>query len=644
MNINKKSKLLSLLITMILLSSMLVVFSGSVVAQEIEEVSKTDDLICGEKIWVNCSGLTEDTRYYIYIEDEGGDYDLLDDKRANEDGEISLQVNMPYRNPLGGYSLALCDGDPNGAGTILDNTMVYINNTFWVRYKVAGTFIDHVIFNKSYEDASAFEIYVYNWTGSKYELFKKSVTIELQNPASSVLYTKTTSTGIWDIDITFNYEDGANLETNYFVAVEYNTDTDQNSTAKLPVKLDVTATLPTDVEWSDTVTISGYVRDGNGDGIADYTVKLYSPGSWHEMDSAVTYSSGRFSLSAPTDDGSAGTWYLGTEMTGTYRIDETDKLDIAEFIQYFSFDVASDSSARVNLVSPDEVISGFDQTLNVSVYNSWDDDYFDEMWIHITGLDAIFDSTSYDADDIIVVHANSDDWTSANGKYAYYEFDIRFNETGTATIIVTHPQNNTVYEDNDNLEANISGSKTFQVVSPDDMNILVSDMPEQVIVNEISACQWKNGSTTITIEVYGDDQDTPMNATIAIAGCGIDETYDEEDAEFLVSQGIYQIPISPKHAGTLTITVTNETDNMTGSKDFAIKGLSGSVTTSIGDDLEMSVQSTETITANIANGQYAEVHLTYYDENWVFIECLNDSIGDNTAGNGLNGEFTFLVE
>jgi len=199
---------------------------------------------------------------------------------------------------------------------------------------------------------------------------------------------------------------------------------------------------------------------------------------------------------------------------------------------------------------------------------------------------------------------------------------------------------------NKDLLANITGTKTFSVVSPAAMTIIIDNMVEEVLVNEISACQWKNTSTVITVNVFGDNQDDRMNASIEITGCGLDISIDEEDAiddGYWIGDGEYEIEISPKTAGTVTITVTNDTEEKTVSKDYTIKGLFGTVTTSIGDDLEISVESEEKITATVTNGQYSEVHVTYYDENWVFISCLNDSVGDNTAGNGLNGIFEFDI-
>ncbi len=221
-----------------------------------------------------------------------------------------------------------------------------------------------------------------------------------------------------------------------------------------------------------------------------------------------------------------------------------------------------------------------------------------------------------------------------------------FNETGTGTIIVTHPEDNDYYEDTDDLEANISGSTTFNVVSPEDMTIIVTSMPDgvEVMAEPGHSCCWVNDSTLINIKIYGGDQDEKMNASIEITGCGLDISADEEDQEYWDDDGEYTIPISPKTAGTVTITVTNDTENMSTSKDYGVSGLSGSVATSIGDDLEISVETTESISATITNGQYAEVRLCKYDEDWVYEDCVNDTVGDGTAGNGLNGAFEFTPD
>jgi len=648
----------------LLLSVIALVPQSTLAAPQIDEASKTDDLTCGEKIWVNASELTSDVRYYLFVGNETGDWgDNVGDERADDDGEISLEINVPYRNPLGGYNLSLHSSvTPTVATQNGTNMTLWINNTFDVRFKSGTEYLDYAVYNQSYEAPNAFEFYVYNWTGSKYELYEDEITMTLYDPDGDPEYTKTTSTGTWDIDYTFDsVDDGTNFELKYWLNVTDTADANKHSNATLPVKLDVTVELPSDVDWGDTITISGYVKDGNGDGVGGYTAKLYSPGAtgYQEMDSAVTYSSGRYSLSAPTDDGSAGTWYIGTfDDAANYRLDTPDKFVASAdgFIPYHSIDVAPDDSPIVAVDSPDEIVSGFNQTLNITVKNTWDDDYYDEMIIHVTGLETTFKGDYYDDDDIIVVHDTGADWITENEKYAHYEFKIKFNETGTGTIIVTHPSNNSQYDDIDDLEANITGSTTFTVVSPEEMTIIVENMPDKVEVNldadgdsPPDDCDWINVSTDVTIIIYGEDQDDLNNATIEITGCGVDIKIDEDEAVadgYWNSDGNYTVPISPERAGTLTITVSNDTNNLSYSKDYSIGGLSGSVTTSEGDDKEISVESTETITVSIPiGGQYAEVHLTWFDEDWDIANniCVNDSVGDNTAGNGLNGIYNFVV-
>ena len=642
----RKKRLVTIAMIMTILCSMIVIIPQSTLAASSEiQVSKTTGLTCGETIWVNVtdSSLTLHARYYVNVWGGSG-WENIADKRADEKGNIAIKTNVPYRHPLGKYNLSLWNTVDDSGAQYGENVTIWIENTYKISYKVGDQFAKYALFNKTYEHPNAFKILIYNWTGSKYEILKKSVTITLYDPEGKQELSKVTSTGMWDIDYTFNYNDDGNLETYYWANVTRST-TNEYSNATLPVKLDVTATLPTSAKWGDEITITGYVKGGKGKGIKGYTVKLYSPSlnGYGEMDSAVTYSSGRYTLATPTnvDGGSAGTWYVGTEMAGLYRIDETDKLNIPNFIQYHKLDVASDDSALVNIVSPDEIVSGFTQTVNVSV--KWRDKAFEDAWIHVTGLKATYNDIDYKKDDIIVVGNGQAD--HVKGKYAYYEFQIKFTETGTARILITSPMNNTVYEEYDDLEANITGSTTFTVVPSDDMIIIVENMPEQVMITETGNC-WQNAPQTITIKVYGKDEDKRMNASIRITGCELDISIDEDDAVddgYWQADGEYKIDISPKTAGTITITATNSTKDKTVSKDFKIKGLSGTVSTSNGDDLEVSVQSTETVTATITNGQYAQVHLTYFDENWVLIDCINYTNGDDTAGNGLNGRFEFIL-
>ena len=178
------------------------------------------------------------------------------------------------------------------------------------------------------------------------------------------------------------------------------------------------------------------------------------------------------------------------------------------------------------------------------------------------------------------------------------------------------------------------------------INFSVSNIPESVMVNESGDC-WINQSKTITVEVYSEPGNNPMNASILISGCGLNISIEERyaiDEGFWIEDGIYIINISPKQAGTLKITVINMSYNINASKDFLIKGLTGYTWTSEGKDKIIIFGRTEKIIFMINNGQYACVHLTWVNEFWTDAVCINQTIGDNTLGNGMNGEFWFIID
>jgi hypothetical protein len=145
--------------------------------------------------------------------------------------------------------------------------------------------------------------------------------------------------------------------------------------------------------------------------------------------------------------------------------------------------------------------------------------------------------------------------------------------------------------------------------------------------------------------VYGSTESTGMNASISVSGCGLDFTINESATshKYLLGSGTntgtgpawYNISIIPKTAGTLTITITNDTETKTVVKDYTITGLTGSVTTSVDDDLEITVGSTETITLNGVT-EYAETTVTFFDEDWGSKARLNYS--------SEAGEFTFTPD
>jgi len=181
----------------------------------------------------------------------------------------------------------------------------------------------------------------------------------------------------------------------------------------------------------------------------------------------------------------------------------------------------------------------------------------------------------------------------------------------------------------------------------DEMNFVVSNMPTSVMIDDNDKDIWFNISKKITIEIFGDNFNKPMNASIEITGCGLNVVIEENEAlekESFIDIGKYEIKISPKCAGILTISVTNSTENKYVSKDFTITGLTGSLTTSIGDDNKIIFGITENIILNINHGQYCGVHLTWFDKNWEQGRIINKTWGDGeTEGEGLNGNFIFVI-
>ena len=108
-----------------------------------------------------------------------------------------------------------------------------------------------------------------------------------------------------------------------------------------------------------------------------------------------------------------------------------------------------------------------------------------------------------------------------------------------------------------------------------DMNMVVTGEPEYVAIDDSDPDCWINDSTMweVELDIYGEEHDDLMNASIQVTGCGLDFTIDEEDeigdSDYLIDKdwGWYLVKISPKTGGTLTITATNSTDEKTVTKN-----------------------------------------------------------------------------
>ena len=99
----KKNKLMTITLAILMLLSTVIMLPQTIKASPDNkiDVSKTSGLTCGETIWVNVTdgGLIENTRYYVHIWN-GIDWENIADEKADSDGNIAIQMNIPYRNPL----------------------------------------------------------------------------------------------------------------------------------------------------------------------------------------------------------------------------------------------------------------------------------------------------------------------------------------------------------------------------------------------------------------------------------------------------------------------------------------------------------------------------------------------------------------
>jgi len=692
-----KRKIMPLLLTLTLILSVMVIVPQSSVADPFIGVFpdginwKVGGLTCGDELTykVTDRSLDPETDFILQIHN-GTDWIEIENGESTDDGDLYIEFNAPgwadldpnylvdptSNNGTGAWELRLWNDDTD----VLEagyEAQITIDNLYHIKVKYDGDWIDNFVYNTTYTPVY---IYIYNWSGSKYVLADHiDFDVEILQPDGVTVLADYVdiSTGIWDLDITdedLDFRGGSgNLE--YYLQMNVD-DGVHTTTTAFPVLLDVTADYPSDAEWGDTITVTGYVKDGQGNGVGAYDVALFSPvdGGYALAQTATTYSTGRFSMSVETgyesDTWSAGTWYIGTWYNGVdpARVDENDKFEFpintaVGFIRYYWFDLASDDNVDIEIESPDEIIDGFEQTINISC--EWNNEAFNDItdedaiagnaWVHVTGLDCYYDGVEYTDDDIVVIDHTI---LNAEGDVSYCEFVITFNETGTGTFIVTHPHDNDELDwaqfNNTDLDHNISGTLDFQVGNAADFNMVVENMPDHVEIDDTGPCDWVNDSTyqEVEIYVYGDEEDDEMNATLHVKGAGLDFTIDEDDEiddnEYLLDkdEGWYLVMISPKIGGTISITATNNTDNVSVTKDFKIKGLKGTVTTSEGDDLEISVENPETITVDIQSGDYTTVKISYFDENWDEIECeLYDETGDGeTEGEGLNGIFTCELE
>jgi len=709
----KKSKILSTVVAIFMLMSAVVVVAGVEnvkLSKNGLESNASFRLTCGEliKFEVKNNSLNASERYYPKVWN-GTHWRALytdDDKTystTDKYGDFSAYIHVPgwtelAKDPLsnagdtdllnGRYNISLFDDDGTQVAWI--NVTIAIGNLIDVRMKLGSTYVDNLVYDTYYSNLT-FEFR--NWTGNggwEDDDTGETFNVSLLKPDWTVEESGTNiGADAWAPHFGINESDYStgNLERYYWLNLTNYADGSFFSNISIPVKLVMDdLTYPSSITWGDTFTITGDLTDGSGDDFSYEYVRVYAPtnGGYEMVKSDDTYSDGEFDFTIETGSGhtgNAGTWYIGTyKADDSYpRINETDVLDIPGFIAYDSFTVKTYDTVDVKIQSTD-IISGFNQTFNISVYNEsiMENDEYKNMKIHVTGLEGYWDMDrdgtpeEYDADDIVEMTETSNflTKTKVTDHWQYYTFNYRFNETGTATILVSYPGNKTSIAknsvagvdsyysdtyDNYDLLPNLEGSETLTVESPADMNLIVEgDMVQYVPIVESTSTKWYNGSSYFILNVYGatEDDDDRMNATLEITGCGLDILINESDTpaenEYLnhklwdKDSGQYNVTISPKTGGILTIKATNESNNYTATKDYTIYGATGSVTTSVGDDLEITVGTSESITVTLSDGtQWADVVLTYFNEDWGGMTAVNDTTGDGTAGNGLDGIYTF---
>ena len=345
-----KSRLMATFVTVVLVLSMLVIIPKTSTANGgviITEISKDKDLTCGEIIWINATGSPKQV-YVLQIETESSDFENISTKTADKNGKVNFEIHVPYRSTPGDYSVKVVNKS-NPAD--FDSDTITIKNVYKIEFAVGGESVEYVIWNKVYED---FKVQVKNWTGSKYELLDDEVTVEIYEPDNDLLESEIITEGTFTTDIKFNFTDGDNKETDHYVVVKRNSIVVANVT--LPVLLDVTSTVPHDVIWGQKIEISGYVKDGNGDGIKSYKVEMYSPtNGGYELaaddTTPSTVTTGKFNMERDTGDLHAGVWYIGTNVSGSYRSSYHNLEGVDGFIWYYKFEVGTDTSPTITITS-----------------------------------------------------------------------------------------------------------------------------------------------------------------------------------------------------------------------------------------------------------------------------------------------------
>lgn len=630
-----------------LLLSMVVLLPQSAVAAAAAVEIETESVICGQAIWVNISNYNSSEYVKIYMSNNSSvvpgnasGYEQVKRVRTGSSsgttpGEVNTSINIPWRNATGQYWIQ-CVGESTGNYT---NHSINITDI----YDVTVT-PDPIMWNN--DEYQPYTISVMNWTGSQYSALSEAYGFKLYDPGSTKVDEGTDSDGSITSNAWFNYTQSSNKETNYTLYI-YSGGLSGTEVANItvPVRLELQDMSISAASFGDTVTVSGTFVDGHGNPVTSYPVALVTASEGLYGTTVNTNAAGDFAIAVQFNE--TGTWYIGTLKSGTGRpADAATTKNLSNFIWYDTIEV--DPDVGTITIDPDEVTYGFNFSVNIHVKNS-QGDALSGAHVNVTGLGCVINGTGYGEDDEVCLgHTDANGWLNITTTYTSgSDANIRFNESGAATF--------QFWYGGTAANPDVSGSTRMAVTSPGSINTVVTFARNKVLLGDLEANtyddppaaddEWGNVSSYMIIEAYGSTLDDPKNVSITIEGCGIDTEYDEDEAKDLRETsgvvGIYNISLSPRNGGTLTVTVHNDTDDVSLSKDYTIGGIVSSTTTSIGDDKEITVNEPEVITFTAAGAYFAEVHVTRYSDTWEYVDTLNVTVGNNTAGNGLNGIYTF---
>jgi hypothetical protein len=660
----EKNWLLTTMVTLLLILSMIPLITNTVTAALVDY---DDHGICGEKVYVEDDGsFSSGERVYMFITSVTSawtfesDTDYYKTWVANSSGGFDIAYNFPYRDTVGDYGVLIINH--SNVTEYLADTANYTHIDFWFTltdlYKVE---VDPEVIYWDDTDRQDFTISIYNWTGTSYSLLKEPVRFIFWEPDGIMdVVNGTTNNGEVDTDALFNWTAPAgNAEANYTLEITQWNDTDIFlADIFVPVRYHLTELSHTSVGYGDEVTITGKLIDGGDDVVEDVRILVVSPTNLSEGTSVVkTSNSGRFSYYVNFDE--AGTWYIGTYDTtgGEFRpTDDETTRTIPGFIWYETIECKSQTGSID--VDPDETTKGFNVSFDITCYDH-NDDELENAYVYITGIDLYYNGNFQDDDNVTEIGITDED--------GWIEIDdiLIFDDTGSVTFLFTYDDTFDNYDTDDDgdlededVQPNIYAEKKVTVKSPAAMNVFIDyEGKDRVLLGEIPSSadtdgyddppaaddEWGNWSDYIDIQVYGKANDIPKNATITITGCGIDETYDEEDELYEAPDdyGHYRFLISPRQGGILTVTVTN--GSLSATEDIEIEGLEADATTSIGDDKKITVDKNETIYFT-TDTYYAEVHVLLYDEDWAYLGTLNETIGNRTEGNGKDGIYEFYPD